>query len=312
MKHQVVAATVAAMVMYGLAAPGATLLMHYDVNNPLSWNGSQLVDLMGFGANLTPGAGNPRTQSNPNTVPADFGTPVFVSSGAALPESATPKKSLDRAYLSFQLFGVLTGSNKHQTIFNTGLPGNANVGGYTMEGIFFLATGYTATENTGIGFTQSSAGENQLIRVPRGTNTSLWSNSSVDNAAGGSQALEQFDSNINGIIPRDEWFHFVKVHDPVADQIRFYINGLLQPALTVAFDPDSSALEYHAFADSYGNVGIAGREIRGIGYSMTRFYRGALSDAEIYANFLATSNIPEPTTLTLLALAGGLAWRRRR
>lgn len=279
----------------------ANLLIDYDVTTGWDSTNSWVVDAMGFSGNLTPGWGTPRTQGGPSLAPGDFGVPVRIASGAA--------GSTNRAYLDFQKVGVLTGGNKGQAIFNTGGVGNANVGGYTLEGYFLMRTGYLAAENTGIGFTQSSGGENQLVMVPRGINTSLSSNSCVDNVVGGTQALEEVGVNINSVIPRDKWFFFVKVHDPVADQVRYYINGVLQAGLTVSLDPDSSALEYHAFGEGYGNVGTSGREISGVAYAMTRFYSGALTDQQILTEFNRV--VPEPASLSLLAL-GGLALLRRR
>lgn len=312
-RRPAVCALLAVCLAAGPAGLAVTLVGHYDVNNPASWTGTQLLNLVAPASNiLTPDDGSPRVQSGPNTVAADFGAPVYRGSGAATTVPPPPGQgALNRAWIDFPKYGVLAGSNLDQKpLFHTGLAGNANIGGYTLEGFFLMRTGYSATENTGIGFGQDTNGENQLIRVPRGTNTNLYSNSCVDNAVGDPQSLEQVDQNINTIIPREVWFHFVKVHDPALDQIRFYINGVPQPALTTTLDADNTALEYHAFGLNYGSAGQAGREIRGIGYSMTRFYRGAMTDAEILASFQQVA-FPEPTSAVLLLLALPLLRRRR-
>jgi hypothetical protein len=303
----------AALLCCATLASAATLIAHYDVNNPLSWDGAQLKSLTGIGNALTPGAGNPRNQSGPDTTPDDFGAPVYRSSGAMTSVTPPPfKEARDRAWLDFEKFGVLGNSNVDQSSFNTGLPDNANIGGYTLEGYFLLRTGYAATENSGVGFSQSTSGENQLLRINRGIQPGVRSNSAVDNAAGNDQGYEQMDQLITSIIPLDQWFHFVKVHDPVLDQIRYYINGVYQPSMTISIDPDNSGVEYHKVGVNYGNVGVPGREVRNVGYSMTRFYAGVLTDAEIYANFLEVAFIPEPGAIAAISLAGAMLLRRRR
>ena len=275
----------------------ATLLLHYDFDNPNSWNGVTLADLQGFGASLKPERGAPRNVKidTITVTPANFGAPVVVASGASsLVRPPAGFQARQRAFLNFTMFGILDGplTNRDQNIFETGSAGNANVGGYTLEGFFLMHLGYLALENSGIGFAQSADGENQLIRVPRGTNGTLSSNSMVDSAAGNPQNFEQVTANV--YIPRNQWFHFVKVHDPVVDEVRFYIDGVLQPESTQRLDPDNSGIEYHPVRIKYGNVGSVGRELIGIGFSMTRVYRGVLTDAEILANFQEVAFVPIP------------------
>src|SRR5688500_13152032 len=87
-----------------LAAPafGATVIRHYDVNNPASWTGTQLNDISGQGGTAVQGEdGSPRSFSTFFTA-ADFAAPVYVAGGAG---------PTNRAYLDFQKFGILTGSN---------------------------------------------------------------------------------------------------------------------------------------------------------------------------------------------------------
>src|SRR5687768_13883543 len=83
------------------ATSAATLLLHYDVNNPTSWNGTTLSDLQSFGATLTPedGVGG-----------AGFAPPVYTASGATSP--VVPPlgyQTRNRAYLNFIDFGILNG-----------------------------------------------------------------------------------------------------------------------------------------------------------------------------------------------------------
>jgi len=73
-------------------------------------------------------------------------------------------------------------------------------------------------------------------------------------------------------------------------------------------------VEYHSNDLRYGNASVAGRELKNVGYSMTRYYRGALTDAEILANFqeVAFTPIPEPSTAALSIIGSLCIWARRR
>ncbi len=268
-------------------AMAATLLIDYDVTS--GWNGTQVVDAKGFSGNLTPGSGSPRTQSGPNLVPADFGAPVRVASGAA--------GSTNRAYLSFQQVGTLTGSNRDGSSFSL-------ASGYTMEGYFFLPSTYTIAENTGLGFSQGTSYENQFIMAPRGTSTSLQSQTSTYNTS--TTNWYEVTSNINSIIPRDAWFDIMKVYDPSLSQVRYYINGVLKQ--TDSFVQSGNTL--WSRGESWGNVGTGGREVRGFSYAMTRFYDGVLTNQQILDEY--TRVVPEPASLSLLTLAGLALLRRRK
>ena len=307
--NRTLAAIALTLTLVTTAASAATLIRYFDANDPASWNGSVLKDISGnLGTSLIPDDGTPQT-GTPRGIPvtpADYAAPVYVASGAALPEAATPGKSMDRAYLDFQKFGILAGGDF--TPNNLG-----SVTGYTYEGIFYLGTGatpYQAVENTAMGTTHGG-NDNTFLYMAGGTSTSLVSRTFVDDAAGGPQALRGAAIDITSIIPVGQWFHFVKVHDAANNQILHYVNGVLQPSMTLSLTT-TPAVEYHQFGEVWGNAGSDYRELRNVGYSMTRFYSGALTADEVYANFLASTTIPEPASVFALGLGCALAFRRRR
>lgn len=310
MKKMLVLAA-AVLAAAALQARAATLIRYYDVNDPASWNGTVLRDISGnSGASLVPDDGYPVNYTNHGitVTTADFGAPVYVGNGATLPEGATPKKSMDRAYLDFQLFGIIAGGDF--TPYNLG-----SVTGYTYEGIFKLDTGatnadkYQAYENSCMGTTHGG-NDNTFLYMDGGVATPLRSRTFVDDQAGGPQGLRYVGTDITGIIPVGEWFHFVKVHDAANNEVRHYVNGVLQPAMTLSLTT-APAVEYHAFGEIWGQAGANGRELRNMGYSMTRYYSGALTDAEVWDNFVAATTVPEPASIALVGLAGLLALRRR-
>jgi hypothetical protein len=296
-----------------------TVLRDYDVSDPASWNGSTLSNTSGVGGldPLTPDDGTPRIQSGPNTVVADYGAPVYVASGGispvAPPLGAT---AVNHAYLSFQKYGILFGNDINGSgsqAFN--LDSVAPVEGYTLEAFLRLNSGYSAAEATGVGFTAQAAGENQFIRVARDTantgNTALTSNSQTDNTAGAGGTQNQINSTITSVVPIGQWLHFVKVHDPVAEVVRFYANGIL--VSTVAFAENGVEYNSNVFAtELYGNVGINGREIRGVDYSLFRAYRGTATGSEVQGLFNEVAFVPEPSAMMLLATGALMLWRKRQ
>ena len=290
-----------------------TVLRDYDVSDPASWNGTTLSNTSGVGGAdpLTPDDGTPRIQSGPNTVVADYGAPVYVASGGISPV-APPlgKTAVNHAYLSFQKYGILIGSDLGSYSFN--LDSVAPVEGYTLEAFLRLNTGYSAAEATGIGFSAQAANENHFIKVARGTSTALTSDSQTDNLAGAvPQSFNTIPATITPHVPIGQWLHFVKVHDPLAEQVRFYANGNL--VFTVAFPENGVEYNSNAFAsEAFGNVGTNGREVRGVDYSLFRAYRGTATGSEVLGLFNEVAFVPEPSSTMLLVTGALLLWRKRR
>src|SRR5262245_49508427 len=78
----------------------ATLMLNYDASDPESWVEGVLKDTVGKGERLVASGGKEG---------AEYGAPVYVAEGAG---------SAGRAYLDFQKFGMLTGSNAQGGMLN--------------------------------------------------------------------------------------------------------------------------------------------------------------------------------------------------
>lgn len=278
---------VLAVLSIASASQALTLKMEYDVTNPASWTGSTLADTQSFGSAMTPGAGGGG---------AGFGAPTYVASGAGLQ---------NRAYLNFTQLGVLGYSNRDGASFNN--PGPL-AQGYTMEGYFRINSATLAVStNTAIGSSQGTSFENQFLYV-RGGDNYLASETQIRETTG-SQTFFSSSIGLGAYIPMNTWFHLVKVMDTSSNNdVRYYVNGTL-----VATDtglPDTTTYEYWSRGENWGNVGSSGREVRGVDYSLTRFYQGAMTAQEVTARYAAVA-LPEPASLSLLAL-GGLALLKRQ
>ena len=236
-----------------------------------------------------------------------YGAPVYVASGAG-PQS--------RPYFDFQKFGTLSNSGIGGSWLNSP-DNNGTAQGYTMEGYFLLKSGggLANVSNTGIGFTQGTSNENQFIAF---TTSGLTSQTQTATEPERGASFRTETTDLNSVIPlRDQWFDLVKVVDPVADNVRFYVDGHL--VLTDNSWSPTSPLATNVYRDrgeNYGSAGNAGRELEGLQYSLTRFYTGVLSDSQIAANYAALTFVaPEPGTLVLAAvgcLGLVLAARRRK
>lgn len=307
--HRVVAVLATGL---ALSASAVTLIREYNAN---SGNASTLPDSSGSGgASLTPNAGNPRngTVGAVTFTPADFAAPTYHASGAG---------PLNRAWYEFSQFGVMTGGNQGNILTVSPSDGYPDAEGYTYEGYFYFGASVLATVNSAIGSAQNTSAQNEFVYL--GANSNALQGGETQTY----QVLNTFRnsgrSSINAFLPRDVWLHVVKVHDPFSGpvlgtngeqqgEVRWYVNGALvltDTGWSVA-DPTGYLTGYQGRGDGLGNVGLSGRELRGVGYSLTRFYRGAMTGAEVLAAY--QTFVPEPGGLCLLGLGGLLLARRRR
>jgi len=248
-----------------------------------------------------------------------------------------------RPYLDFYDRGWSTGTNTY-TIFNrpegytlyrlvdeepvvaaTGAEKGVGTGsGYTM--MMYLYAPKTMSvpgDNAGLGSQQSSKNQNTPLFSQSGTGSSLQSYTAIrrpfehEDWAFRSEYVDSY------ITPRTdnrgEWFMFTKVfeYDMVTGEgwLYYYVNGELA-APPVSFDPGPDAFfsNGHGGGDPIGSFGgQANRSITGLGLGYFAVYDGAMSEAQVQASYKAfmTAGVPEPATMSLLAL-GGLALLRRR
>ena len=130
------------------AVLGATLMLNYDASDPESWSEGVLKDTVGKGERLTASGGQEGDA---------YGAPVFVAEGAG---------PGGRAYLDFQKFGILTGSNAQGGMLNN--PEAAKPAtGYTMETYVRIPSDARVKDNAGIGAHNSTGYQNQFINLQK-------------------------------------------------------------------------------------------------------------------------------------------------
>ena len=267
----------------------ATLMLNYDASDPESWREGALKDTVGKGERLLASAGQEGD---------DYGAPVYVAEGAG---------PAGRAYFDFQKFGMLTGSNAQGGLLNNP-EATKPATGYSMETYVRIPSDARVKDNAGIGTHNSTSYQNQFINLRKADNeghAELTSSAALWDGTGPNMELPEEErgrelenhyfvqeDKLEDFIPRDEWVHVVKVHDPETEggQIRWYINGKL--AGTFDFSKGAAGDRYPDRTDGFGNVGEparpwdpADRTIMGLGFSLFRLYQGVLSEQEIAQRF---------------------------
>jgi hypothetical protein len=267
----------------------ATLMLNYDASDPESWVEGVLKDTVGKGERLVASGGKEG---------AEYGEPVYVAEGAG---------PAGRAYLDFQKFGMLTGSNAQGGMLNNP-EATKPATGYTMETYVRISLDARVKDNAGIGAHNSTSYQNQFINLQKAdkegsteliSSTALWDGTGPDMELPEEErgpALEKHyfaqENKLEDFIPRDEWVHVVKVHDPETNggQIRWYLNGKL--AGTFDFSAGAAGDRYPDRGDGFGDVGEPSRPwdpgdrtIMGLGFALFRLYQGVLSEQEIAARF---------------------------
>lgn len=267
----------------------ATLMLNYDASDPESWAEGVLRDTVGKGERLVGSGGQEG---------ADYGAPVYVAEGAG---------PAGRAYFDFQKFGMLTGSNAQGGMLNNPEAVKPATG-YAMETYIRISSDARVKDNSGIGAHNSTGYQNQFINLQKAdkegsteliSSTALWDgtgpNMELPEEERGPELEKHYfvqENKLGDFIPRDEWVHVVKVHDPETNggQIRWYVNGKL--AGTFDFSEGAAGDRYPDRGDGFGDVGEPSRPwdpgdrtIMGLGFSLFRLYQGVLSEQEIAQRF---------------------------
>jgi len=278
----------------------ATLLLEYDVNQ---WN-DETSSVANTGI------------LNANTM-RPMGDSVFVpgdgSSGGTGGVGAGP---LDRAYIDLPLptddatpWSYVAGSGRDNWMF-----AERNSTGFSVVGYFYFSKDMWAEDNTGIGTSHDPSMQCVLLYSNR-NNVSFQSWTQMISHDRNGENCESDGrykkvDYIDDLIPRDEWVMFTKVFDTVTGDIFYYINDEL--VLTSKFGvPIDGFYSFESRGEEYGACGSGGRRIQGMGVSYMAVYDGLLSLEDVKAHYADLTGVPEPATMSLLAL-GGLALLRRK
>jgi len=280
--------------------PGLNPVLEYDVAN---WDGIGAIPNTGvrnhggpFGSQVA-GA----IFDNVAISEEEAGAPVYVGDDG-------------RPYLRFQQYGYVTCNDSpatHENAFRLDV-------GYTLVGYYRFTEDFYAKEGGAIGMAHKGGWENSLLHI------GWWGQGrdSITNVTNNSTLLKD---DLSNDLPENEWFQLVKTFTPImsADataiesyQVDYYVNG--HHVLTNGFDAEENDTFQWLWA-GVGDIGVCRQgplgidpkhQMMGLDYGYFAAYDRPLSAEEVALSYQYLI-IPEPATMTLLAL-GGLAMLRRR
>jgi len=258
--------------------------------------------------------------AGPLTIQEGLPYGAMTASDVGMPQFYTDGGSFDgeRPYIALEKFSSVLGTNSA----SAGIFLSSSAIGYTQVGYYYISKDMRAQVNAGIGGKHYTNWQNEFLYslgIEQGGNGSVtsWTAMRTPGDVWWEQQDSLMDGQGNSIVPRDRWFQFVKVVDIVNNEFRYYVDGEL--ALTTyptwGGAPINLAAGDYRF---YGNDDLLGaigtgpdRLVKGVGFSYFAGYDCVLTDEQIKASHAYLTGVPEPATMSLLAL-GGLALLRRR
>ena len=228
----------------------------------------------------------------------------------------------DRPYMSFQDLGVLMSSDgQGNTAARLSDSCFDIAAGYTLVGYYRFAENFYTVESTSLGMEHLKGDQKQNSLLEIGSRGN--GRSSLTTVTGGGS----LDTNLSEWIPTDNsWFQLAKVFNPAAMnpatnemgyKVEFYVNGEKVHEDWCAYgDANDSFAGLNA---AMGDVGFfqnlhdyPQNNVINFDYGYFAAFDTALSAGQVARSYqYITTGVPEPATMTLLAL-GGLAMLRRR